>query len=104
MKSPRVFGGFSFRIKATANYFGNAVEGYTPLGEYYYSAAPCERSEALAEYGYNELCLALDCLYGLKEIHDISYFDQGVDPDIYLANISSFYDREKLTAYINQLI
>ena len=61
---------------ATADYLGNAYDGYTPLGEYYYSAEPCERSETLAEYGYNELCLALDCLYGLKEIHDISSFDQ----------------------------
>ena len=61
---------------ATADYFGNIVEGYTPLGEYYYSAEPCERSEALATYGYNELCLALDTLYGLKEIHDISSFGQ----------------------------
>ena len=61
---------------ATADLFGNAAEGYTPLGEYYYSAEPCERSEALAVYGYNELCLALDTLYGLKEIHDIHSFDQ----------------------------
>ena len=48
----------------------------TPLGEYYYSAQPCQRSTALAEYGYHELCLALDCLYGLKEIHDITSFDK----------------------------
>ena len=61
---------------ASPNYFGNAVEGYTPLGEYYYSAKPRERSEALAEYGYHELCLALDCLYGLKEIHEITSFSQ----------------------------
>jgi len=60
---------------ANAELFGNETEGYTPLGEYYYSAEPCERSEALAEFGYNELCLALDCLYGLKEIHEIDSFD-----------------------------
>ena len=59
---------------ANASLFGNETEGYTPLGEYYYSAEPCERSEALAEFGYNELCLALDCLYGLWEIHEISSF------------------------------
>ena len=55
--------------------FGSDEEGYTPLGVYYYSAEPCERSEELARFGYNELCLALDCLYGLKESHEISYFD-----------------------------
>ena len=60
---------------ANASLFGNETEGYTPLGEYYYSAEPCERSEALAEFGYNELCLALDCLYGLKEIHEIDSFN-----------------------------
>ena len=59
---------------ANASLFGNETEGYTPLGEYYYSAEPCERSETLAEFGYNELCLALDCLYGLWEIHEIDSF------------------------------
>ena len=29
--------------------------------------------------------------------------DQGVDPDIYLTKIENFYDREKLTEYINNL-
>ena len=60
---------------AKAESFGNEYDGYTPLGEYYYSAEPRERSDALAEFGYNELCLALDCLYGLKEIHEIESFD-----------------------------
>ncbi|MBO4904060.1 MAG: hypothetical protein J5367_02440 [Lachnospiraceae bacterium] len=36
---------------------------------------PTWRSEALAEFNYNELCLALDYLYGLKEQHDITKFD-----------------------------
>ncbi len=48
----------------------------TELGERYYSGKTGERSEALATYGYNELCLMLDKLYGLKEIHDITSFDQ----------------------------
>ena len=57
-------------------FFGGEEEGLTPLGEYYYSAGPCLKSEALAEYGYNELCLVLDCLYGLKESHGITSFSQ----------------------------
>lgn len=60
---------------ANGGLFGGE-EGRTPLGELYYSAKPRTRSEELAEYGYHELCLALDCLYGLKEIHDIRRFDQ----------------------------
>lgn len=36
---------------------------------------PHERSEALAEFNYNELCLALDTVYGLKDQHDIVKFD-----------------------------
>lgn len=48
----------------------------TELGERYYSGQTGERSEALATYGYNELCLALDNLYGLKELHDVKSFDQ----------------------------
>lgn len=33
-------------------------------------------SEEMAQFSYNELCFALDHLYGLKEIHDIDSFDE----------------------------
>lgn len=45
------------------------------LEDIYYSAPPRKRSEALAEFNYNELCLALEMNYGLKEIHNIDSFD-----------------------------
>lgn len=44
------------------------------LGDLYYSAAPTERSEALAAYGLNELCMEMDHFYGLKESHGIDSF------------------------------
>ena len=50
-------------------------ETLTPLGESYYSAPYGKMSEPLAWFNYCELCLALDNLYGLKEIHDIEVFD-----------------------------
>ena len=48
----------------------------TPLGELYYSVPTRQRSDELAEYSYQELCLALDLHYGLKGPHDISSFRQ----------------------------
>ncbi len=42
----------------------------------YYSVPKGERSEALTEYGYNELCMMLDYFYGLKENHKIESFDK----------------------------
>ena len=48
------------------------------LSELYYSAKP-ERSEAFAKFDYNELCFALDHLYGLKDVHDIDSFDEFFD-------------------------
>lgn len=42
----------------------------------YYMGNRGERSAALTQFGYNELCLALDLLYGLKEQHGITSFDQ----------------------------
>lgn len=45
------------------------------VDEVYYAAPTGERSTALAEYGYNELCMMLDYLYGLKEAHGIDSFD-----------------------------
>ena len=50
--------------------------GITKNNEAYYAAPTGRRSAALAEYGYNELCLALDSLYGLKNVHEIESFDQ----------------------------
>ena len=44
--------------------------------ELFYAAPTGERSAALTEYGYNELCMMLDYLYGLKEVHDIDSFDR----------------------------
>ena len=52
-----------------------AQDGYTPLGELFYSAAPRERSEEMAAFAYAELCLALDNLYGLKDTLGIDSFD-----------------------------
>ena len=45
-------------------------------GDLYYSAPAGERSKALTEYGYNELCLMLDNFYGLKDAHQIENFAQ----------------------------
>lgn len=50
-------------------------EELTDLGTSYYSVPYGDMSEELAWYSYCELCLALDYLYGLKEIHDINNFD-----------------------------
>ena len=44
--------------------------------ELYYQGNRGERSAALAKFGYGELCMALDTLYGLKEQHGIQSFDQ----------------------------
>ena len=54
---------------------GNADDGYTPLGEKFYSVQPKQWSQAMADYNYAELCLAMDHLYGLKDIHHIESFD-----------------------------
>ena len=49
-------------------------DALSELGKIYFSAGPAERSPALAEYAYGELCMLLDCFYGLKETHHISDF------------------------------
>ena len=47
----------------------------TPFGELYYAAEDREISKPMGEFAYNELCMAFDNLYGLKEAHDIKCFD-----------------------------
>ena len=49
------------------------------LGKKYfekYDPSGTEMSEEYALFNYNELCLAFDFLYGLKETHNISSFDE----------------------------
>ena len=45
------------------------------LGKVFYSTKPKKISEEMGKFNYAELCLAFDNLYGLKEIHGISNFD-----------------------------
>ena len=59
------------------------------LGYSYYSAPYGDMSEELAWYSYCELCLALDHLYGLKEIHDIRSFDDLFIETDYRENLCS---------------
>lgn len=47
----------------------------TEFGEMYFAAEDREMSQAMAEFSYNELCMAFDNLYGLKEAHGINCFD-----------------------------
>lgn len=61
-------------IMATSGALTDELQMLTPLGELYYSAPVHERSEALVEFNLNELCLALDFHYGLKEEHGIDNF------------------------------
>ncbi len=53
-----------------------AQDEYTELGELYYDVPTADRSDELAEYGYNELCMMLDNFYGLKDSHSITDFAQ----------------------------
>lgn len=45
------------------------------LEDRYYSVPPAERSAQLCAFTYNELCLAMDLMYGLREEHNIEDFD-----------------------------
>lgn len=54
------------------------------LEDMYYSVPQRQRSRALRDFSYNELCMALDLMYGLKDQHNISgfqtYFEEtGLD-------------------------
>ena len=71
-----VFNGQALFLATDSVFFDYSEGSYTEAAEIYYGAPAGERSDALAEYSYNELCLALDTFYGLKENHDISSFRQ----------------------------
>ena len=71
-----LFNGQALFLAKEDQLFSYADGDYTKLGELYYDAPTAQRSDALADYGYNELCLMMDNLYGLKEPHGIDNFSQ----------------------------
>ena len=60
---------------ASRGSFLNGDDTLTPMGELFENGNQEDRSEALADYSYRELCLELDLFYGLKGIHGIQSFD-----------------------------
>ncbi len=65
--------GISDEGAAVVNQYREQME--TSMYVRYASAVRPERSPELVEFGYDELCLELDCMYGLKAAHDIRSFD-----------------------------
>ena len=73
------------------------------LMDIYYAPEPGERSEALCEITYRELCFMLDITYGLKEQHGITNFNTyfkttGLD------NVLKDPDPELADAAISKLV
>ena len=74
----------------------------------YYAAPTGERSEELTRFGYAELCMMLDTVYGLKETHDIEHFDELFDevgfkelllgPEVHMADTAIY---RLITDYID---
>ena len=65
--------GFNCYFNTQSLYLTNS--GIPADDKVYYAAPTGKRSEALASFGYHELCLMLDHLYGLKDAHEIESFD-----------------------------
>ncbi len=55
-------------------YFDSLIKNNKTMADDYYDAATGVRSQVLADFCYNELCLNLDFNYGLKAIHGIEDF------------------------------
>ena len=115
-------GGFITCVSPNGIFIGSAgmfsdqeKGGLSGLGELYYANAAGQRSEALAGYGFGELCMEMDCFYGLREAHGIDSFTQlivngglleelaGTDPaaaDRGLAKLLNFYLDDGHSGYI----
>ena len=86
-KAFMVFNGKAVILGKDSHIFDFDTKEFSDLGDLYYSVEPAQRSQALCEFGYNELCLMLDSMYGLKEKHDIRSFKHlfwqiGYDADL----------------------
>ena len=54
---------------------GQFLGEYSPIGEKFHDVEQKNRSVAMGEYSYAELCAAMDYLYGLKATHGFESFD-----------------------------
>lgn len=63
--------GYNFVYNSKALFMATAGELDPSVLAEYYSIEPTDRSEALAEYTVNELCLLLDLFYGLQDEHGV---------------------------------
>ena len=67
-------GKFAFLLQ-TSSLKDSDTKELTELGKIYYSVETKERPQALIDFTYKELCLALDMHYGLKSEHGITNFN-----------------------------
>lgn len=74
-----LFNGENLFLANSGMLYSDADQDLSPLGKLYYRADPKMRSQELTEYSYNELCLALDTFYGLKDTHRIEGFRELFD-------------------------
>ena len=74
LNRPLLFNSQAMFLAAGGDLWDREKNDYTELGYQYYAAAPTERSEVFADFGYNELCMMLDSHYGLKKKHNFDSF------------------------------
>ena len=101
-----VFNGEALFLANDEIFFDYDAGDYSEVGYLYYNAPTGDRSDALAEYSYNELCLLFDTFYGLKEPHDIQSFrtlfwqigydevlsgNSAADADVALKSVIDYY-------------
>ena len=71
-----IFNGEALFLGSDSMFYDYSENAYTEMADIFFDVPAKDRSDALAAYSYNELCMALDHFYGLKEVHDISSFRQ----------------------------
>ena len=71
-----IFNGKALFFGSDSMFYDYSEGAYTDMADIFYDVPTKDRSDALARYSYNELCMALDHFYGLKEVHDIDNFRQ----------------------------
>ena len=74
LNRPLLFNSQAIILASGGDLWDKEKNDYTELGQLYYAPGPVERSQVFADFGYNELCMMLDCHYGLKKKHNFDSF------------------------------
>ncbi len=93
----------TLRYNGDALFLSNPMEPTFEMETLYMDVPKAERSPELIDFTYNELCMVMDNLYGLKSSHSIDKFNDFFEDSDLVSGLCSTDPSEEFTAVYEML-